>query len=176
MATEKKFFVFLNVLLLLGIAVSLFLVYEHFSPNASKFCTFGNYFNCGIVNKSPYANIDGVFYFLVIDLGMKLPLLDISGKNFVLNLLTSDAFLGFVTLIFLFLVLNNWRSDKGFLFVTKDKAVTWMRAISLIGILFGFYLLAVQHFILRTYCIFCIALDIILAILTLAFWTKIKNK
>jgi uncharacterized membrane protein len=52
----------LNVLLVIGMLLSLFLVYEHFSPAASKFCTFGESLDCGIVNKSPYANLDGISY------------------------------------------------------------------------------------------------------------------
>ena len=77
----------LNVVLVIGMLISLFLVYEHFSPSASKFCTLGANLDCGIVNKSPYANLDGLSYLLTIDYGLPLPLIDISGINLLYNYL-----------------------------------------------------------------------------------------
>ena len=90
--TKNKFKIF-NVVLIIGMLISLFLVYEHFSPSASKFCTFGNSFNCGIVNKSPYANLDGLSYLLTIDFKLNLPMITISDINPFFDLITSNAFL-----------------------------------------------------------------------------------
>src|SRR3989344_4393241 len=97
----------LSILLIIGMILSLYLLYEHFSTTTSKLCTFGENFNCGIVNKSPYANLDGIFYLLTIDLNLNLPLINISDINVILDFLTANAFLGFLTLLLLFFLNKN---------------------------------------------------------------------
>jgi len=165
-----------DILLIIGMLISLFLVYEHFSPSASKFCTFGDSFNCGIVNKSPYANLDGIFYLLTLDFGIPLPasLMTISDANVFFDLITSNAFLGFLTLLFLlFLAKANYKNQK-FWFIEKNKTLKWLKGITLFGVIYGFYLFLIQHFILKTYCIFCIALDIVLITLLILVWATKK--
>jgi uncharacterized membrane protein len=164
----------LNILLILGMLVSLFLVYEHFSPSVSKFCTFGNSFDCGIVNKSPYANLDGISYLLTIDFNLPIPLIDISGINLFFDAITSNAFLGFLTLLFLFLLRTKFKNKK-LLWIKPDKNKKWVTGLLIFGIIYGFYLFLIQHFILKTYCIFCIALDIIILI-SLIISIKLKNE
>ena len=173
MPSQKKLFTFLNVVLIIGMLISLFLVYEHFSPTASKFCTFGESLNCGIVNKSPYANLDGIFYLLVIDFGMNVPMMDISRANVFLDLITSNAFLGFLTLLFMLFLARSKYKNKDFLWIKRDKGLKWMRGIAIFGVLYGFYLFLIQHSILKTYCIFCLALDIALIAILITVW-KIK--
>lgn len=164
---------FLSIFLILGILISAFLIYEHFSESASKFCTFGEGFNCGIVNKSPYANLDGLSYLLTIDFNLPLPLIDISGINIFFDFITTNAFLGLLTLFFILLLNLKYKKDK-FLFVEKKSNVKWIRAIMVFSMFYGFYLFLIQHFILKTYCIFCLALDVvILTSLILSF--RIKN-
>lgn len=163
----------LSIFLIIGMLISAFLIYEHFSESASKFCTFGEGFNCGIVNKSPYANLDGLSYLLTIDFNLPLPLIDISGTNLFFDFITTNAFLGLLTLFFVLMLNLNYKKDK-FLFIEKKSNVKWIRGIMVFGMLYGFYLFLIQHSILKTYCIFCLALDItILIALILSF--KIKN-
>jgi len=156
---EKKGFIILSVLLIVGMLASLFLVYEHFSPEASKWCTFGENVNCGVVNKSPYANIDGIFYLLVVDYGLPVPFIYFHDTNAVLDLLTSNAFLGFLTMLLLFAMLIYWRKKKDFFFIKADKIKKYMLGILIFGVLYGLFLFYIQHAILKTYCPFCIALD-----------------
>lgn len=163
-----------KVMLVIGMLISLFLLYEHFTPSASKFCTFGSNFDCGIVNKSPYANVDGLSYLLTIDLGMNLPIIDIAGINPFFDLVSSNAFLGFLTLVFLFLLIRMKEEKMGFWFIKKNQVKYWIKGITLFGVFYGFYLFLVQHFILRTYCIFCIALDFVLITLFILTWVKMK--
>ena len=172
MKFTKKVFNFLNAVLVIGMLISLFLVYEHFSPSASKFCTFGDSFDCGIVNKSPYANLDGIFYLLTIDLGISFPvwLMTISDINLFLDLITSNAFLGFLTLLLLFFLTKANYKNKKFLFIKKNKVSACMHGITIFGVIYGFYLFLIQHFILKTYCIFCLALDLILVTLLITTW------
>lgn len=163
----KKYINLFNVVLVIGLFLSAFLVYEHFATTTSEYCDFGESFDCGIVNKSPYSNLDGFFYLLVIDFGVNMRLMDISGVNVLFNLLTSVAFLGFLSLL-LVLLLKNRKGDL--LWIAKDKKDKWIRGILVFGVLFGGYLFLIQHFILKTYCVFCIGLDVILiSLLVLAF-------
>ncbi|MEK6854588.1 MAG: vitamin K epoxide reductase family protein [Nanoarchaeota archaeon] len=152
----------LYALLTAGMLISLFLLYEHFSVSAGKFCKFGENFDCGIVNKSPYANLDGISYLLSVDFGLPLPFMDISSKSLILDLLTSNAFLGFLTLLFMLFLVNAKHSNKNFLWIKANKTRKWLLGVSVFSVSYGFYLFLVQHFILRTYCIFCLILDVIL--------------
>src|SRR3990167_6938870 len=135
----KKVFAFLKIVLIIGMLISLFLLYEHFSPSASKFCTFGDSFDCGIVNKSPYANLDGISYLLTIDFNLPLPLIDISGINWFFDFITANAFLGFITLLFI-LLLNLKHKKNKFMFVSKGDNLKWIRRILIFSLVYGFYL------------------------------------
>ncbi|MBC8500394.1 MAG: hypothetical protein ISS25_03775 [Nanoarchaeota archaeon] len=170
MDTQKKLFVSLIVLLSIGMLDSLFLVYEHFSPTASKYCTFGEGFDCGIVNKSPYANLDGISYLLTIDFKLPIPLIDIAGLGVFFDLVTSNAFLGFLTLLFILLLLIARYEKKGFLWVKYEKTTAWIKGLLIFGVIYGFYLFLIQHFILKTYCLFCLFLDLILLIGLILAW------
>ncbi|RMD67922.1 hypothetical protein D6817_00175 [Candidatus Pacearchaeota archaeon] len=163
----------LKIVLVIGMLLSALLIYEHFSESASKFCTFGNSLNCGVVNKSPYANLDGISYLLTIDLGLPLPIISISDANPVLDLLTSNAFLGLLTLLFLFALVRAREKRERFLFVPYHSNLKWLRGVLIFSVAYGAYLFAVQHFLLKTYCIFCLGLDIVLVVsLVLAFMLK----
>ncbi|MDP1694300.1 MAG: vitamin K epoxide reductase family protein [Candidatus Woesearchaeota archaeon] len=176
MIKTKKSHKGLYVLFILGMLVSLFLTYEHFSPSASKFCTFGSSFDCGIVNKSPYATLDGISYLMTIDFGWNIPLINLTQYGPVVELLVSNAFLGFLTLIFLFLLLRAYQHTKGFLWIPANKTLSWMQGILIFGVLYGFYLFLIQHFLLQTYCIFCIVLDIVLIVSLIIVWRMNHGK
>lgn len=165
----------LNILLIIGMCVSLFLVYEHFSPSASKFCTFGAKLDCGIVNKSPYANLDGLSYLLTIEYKLPIPLIDLSGINIFLDFLTANATLGFLTLL-LILGLNTRYKSKQLLFIKPEANTKWMRGILLFGVIYGAYLFYIQHAILKTYCIFCLTLDLILISSLILAWNVDHDK
>lgn len=170
MIKNNKSYRWLQVLFILGMLVSLFLTYEHFSPSASKFCTFGSSFDCGIVNKSPYATLDGISYLMTVDFGWNIPLINLTQYGSFVELLISNAFLGFLTLVFLFFLLRAYKQNKKCLWVSANKTLTWMRGILIFGVLYGFYLFLIQHFLLKTYCILCIVLDIVLIISLIIVW------
>ena len=170
MIKNNRAYRWLQVLFLLGMLVSLFLTYEHFVPEASKFCTFGASFDCGIVNKSPYATLDGISYLMTIDFGWNIPLINLTQYGPIVELLVSNAFLGFLTLIFLFLLLQAHHQKKKFLWISATKTLSWTQGILIFGVLYGFYLFLIQHFILQTYCILCIALDILLVTSLIIVW------
>ena len=169
--SKVKIYQIINLVLVIGMLISLFLLYEHFSSSENEFCKFGEGFDCGVVNKSPYANLDGLSYLLTIDFGWPLPFVNISGINFVFDFLTSNAFLGFLTLLFLLLLLKANKENKDFLWIKKDFTRSWARGISAFGVLYGIYLFYIQHSILQTYCLFCLLLDATLLTLLVLVWS-----
>lgn len=170
MAKHNSTHRWLITLFVVGMLVSLFLAYEHFSPEASKFCTFGTSFDCGIVNKSPYANLDGLSYLLTVDFGWNIPLINLTQYGFWADLLTSNAFLGFLTLLLLFFLLRASQKNKNCLWIRSSKTLSWVQGILLFGVLYGFYLFLIQHFLLKTYCLFCLVLDVILITSLIIVW------
>ena len=163
----------LKIVIIIGMILSLLLIFEHFSTAAEKFCSFGPGLDCGIVNKSPYATLDGITYMLSFDLNLPVPEIDIASKHWILDLLLSNAFLGFLTLVLLFSLLVFNDEKKDFWFIKKQNILWWVRGILIFGVAYGFYLFLVQHFILKTYCVFCLGLDVTLvASLILSFLIK----
>mgnify|MGYP001611697474 CR=1 FL=1 len=167
---KKKRILVAQILLIIGMVISLVLLYEHFSPSEASFCTFGSQFDCNIVNKSPYANLDGISYFLTMDKGLSLPLIDLASQGWFLDLITANAFLGFLTLFFVFGLTRSYQRKKDFLFVKNIHLLSWMKWILLFGVLYGLYLIYIQHYIIKSYCILCLSLDVVLIISLLLVW------
>jgi uncharacterized membrane protein len=170
--SERRDYVFASILVIAGLLVSLFLLYEHVSPSASRLCTFGSTLDCGTVNRSPYANVDGISYLLTIDLKLPLPLINISGQGAFFSFITSNAFLGLLVLVFLLFLLRAEHKHKRFPFIKKENERTWLRGITLFSAFYGLYLFLVQHYLLRTYCVFCLVFDLLLVVLTVIVWKK----
>ena len=168
---KQRGLLFLRLFLIIGMLISLFLIYEHFSESASKYCTFGANFDCGIVNKGPFANVDGLSYLLTIEWGLPIPLVDIASQHVVLDILTSNAFLGLLTLLFVFLLTNAFKKGKGLWWIKKNKVLSWIRAILLFGVAYGLYLMFIMHSILKTWCIVCLGLDVVLWTSTIIAFT-----
>tara|TARA_Y100000310_G_scaffold28141_1_gene26785 strand:+ start:1471 stop:1989 length:519 start_codon:yes stop_codon:yes gene_type:complete len=150
-----KKFKLIKIVSVLAILLSLFLIYEHYDPTPSQFCTFGESFDCNVVNKSPYSNIDGVFYFLGFNLGLPVPLLNIPIPVAAVSVL-----------VFLYVFLSAGAIEKkknlvGIKPARQLKILKWLMALS---ILFALYLFYIEKFILLMYCIFCIALDVLIFI------------
>ncbi len=164
----------LFVILVLGMLISLFLISEHFAVVDSDFCSFGGSFDCGSVNKSPYANLDGIFYLLAVDFGFNISIVDIKGINWFFDLITSNAFLGFLVLLLLFIMFYSYKTKKNFLFIKYNKILLWMRNILIFSFIYGMYLLLVQHFILKTYCLFCLGLDVVIILSLILVWEEGK--
>ena len=167
---SRKKFIALQIALIIGMLVALILLYEHFSTVPSKFCTFGKSFDCNIVNKSPYANIDGISYLLTIDFKFPLPLVDISGIHPLLDFLTANAFLGFLTLLMVLLFVNAFARNATFAGTDPQHQRTLITFFLTISILYGVFLIFIQHSILKTYCILCLTLDAVLIATALLWW------
>ena len=177
MGSQKKRVVALQILLVIGMLVSLFLVYEHFSTKQSKFCTFDDSpFDCGIVNKSPYASLDGISFLLTLDFGLPIPLVQIDEIHWILDLLTGNAFLGFLTLLFVFFLIRAKQKEKGLWWIKEAHVQRWIAWLLTFGVLYGAYLFFIQHYILKIYCLFCLILDLILITACIIAWTLGKSE
>ncbi len=167
---KKRAFQLFKIVCVLAMLVSLFLVYEHFSESAEQFCTFGKSFDCGIVNKSPYASIDGILYFLLFDMGVQVQLLNFSQYGFLIDLLTTNAFWGFLTFLFLFLSVRAVEQKRKFLGMSVHRQLVVAKWILVLSVLYAIYLVYIELYVLKTICIFCVVLDLlILAALFLVY-------
>lgn len=157
MNQQKRLF-WIRVIAVLAIIFSSLLIYEHFKTTSSEFCNIGNKLDCGVVNKSPYSNIDGVFYFLNIDLGFPVPLIDFP---------LPVSVLGFLTFLFILISSYKLNSKKKFLKLNKSQLIKTLKILLILSILFSLYLLYIEKFILLMYCIYCIILDVLILIETI---------
>ncbi len=161
----------LYFIIFVGMLLSLYLLYAHFVPEGNRLCTFGQMFNCDIANKSPYANLDGISYLLTIEFNLPLPLITIADTHPILDFLTTNSFLGFLTLLIILTLVRRRYYSRDFMFIEYQKIQSWLRGITLFSVLYGVYLIFVQHYILKTYCIFCLALDLVLFSVFLLVWS-----
>ncbi len=126
---------------ILAIFVFSYLLYIHYKPTESKFCNFGEGFNCDIVNKSIYSEIAGI----------------------PVSLLGALTFLGI--LILSILSLNNYNKKVSYYFVLNSelmiRIIFW---VSVASLLFALYLVYIEAFVLYSFCIFCLIGDILIII------------
>jgi len=158
----KRIYTSFKVVCALAMLVSMFLIYEHFSEGAEKFCTFGKSFDCGIVNKSPYASVDGFLYFLLFDVGVDVPLLNLSQYGLVVEFLTTNAFLGFLTFLYLLLSIIHVEKKKKLFGICVDRQLKTAKLILWLSLVYALYLVYIEFFVLKTICIFCIVLDVLI--------------
>lgn len=147
----NKRLLWIRIIAILAIFVSLFLTYAHYKEKATDFCVFGDKFDCDIVNKSPYSNLDGITHFLNTDLGIPFPDLYIPIPVAIISILVFSAVFALS-------------------FRPKPRI---LKTLMILSILFALYLLYVEIFILLAYCMYCIILDILILIETILIW-KIK--
>lgn len=141
--TQKKVFKLLkwiNRFNFLAILITIYLTYLHYKPDASGWCTIGNYLNCDIVNKSIYSEIFGV----------------------------PVAIFGFLAYLFLFIVgrgmAKNFKFYKLWKWLRPVRVFWIMFAVAAIGVLFSGYLTYIELFKLQALCILCVAQQIIIII------------
>ncbi len=148
---SKKRFRWIRIITVIAILVSSFLVYQHYKTTPSRFCKFGESFDCGIVNKSPYSTIDGILYFLHFDLGFSsVPLFELEIPVSAIGIL-----------IFLLIIAMSYKIEKNrpFLGLKPKKQIKIMKSLMALSIVFALYLVYIEAFVLLFYCIYCLVLD-----------------
>ena len=152
----KKRLKWIRVLAVLAILVSLYLTFQHFEKGDSNFCVFGASFNCNLVNKSPYATVDGILYFLTYDLELATPYVSIPIPNAIISVLVFT---------FVFLAAGSLSMGKSFLGMERNALITTLKLILYLSLAYAIYLAYIEAFILLNYCIFCIALDVLIIVI-----------
>ncbi|MBD3328709.1 hypothetical protein GF340_05425 [Candidatus Peregrinibacteria bacterium] len=149
--STKTIHILIKLLSLVAIFVTAYLLYMHFKPELSDYCSFGDNFDCDVVNKSPWS---------VIDLGfMRIPV----------------ALLGLLTYTIFFIASWLLKSGKDlskifFKWTTNKLLVIKMTVLSVIGVAFSLYLTYIEAFVLQTYCIFCVTQQVIIFIIMILYF------
>lgn len=144
----NKRLLWIRIIAILAIIISGLLVNAHYKEESSEFCIFGDNFDCDIVNKSPYSKVDGIFHFINTDLGIPFP----------------DLYIPIPVSIISILVFSTIFALS---FKPKPKI---LKTLMILSILFATYLIYIEAFILLTYCIYCIILDILIIAETILIW------
>ena len=59
-AVDRRLFLFIAILSIIGIAVSSVSLQHHYAKSKTSYCDFGESFNCDLVNRSQYSSIAGI--------------------------------------------------------------------------------------------------------------------
>lgn len=141
------------VLAFLAMPVTGYLIYMHYAPEAAEFCTISDTLNCDIVNKSQWSYLDVGF--------TEIPV----------------AIMGFATYLIFFVVslglIAKWPFQRIHKVFRPGIVIMLLRWLSVVGMIFSLYLTYIEAFVLLTWCVFCIAQQIlILGIMVLFFVIK----
>lgn len=144
----------LVVISILALLVSAYLLYQHYS-SGSSFCDIGENLNCDIVNKGIYSDVDGVFNYLFgTELSLPIP-----------NALLSIVF-------FLFILISSLISQR---YKTQKRISKITRVLFALALIYTLLLFHIQVDVLKTFCVFCLALDVLIIAAFLNVFVK-KNK
>jgi len=139
-ARNRLWFVVIAVLSFAGMIVSAVSLQRHYAKSATEFCDFSQKFNCDIVNRSEYSEVQGI---PVAAIGI----------------------LGYATLFFLS---TFWNSRA----TTPNRLL----AASIAGLGFALYLTYVEAYALKTWCILCVASQVVIFLITvLAVIVKLRS-
>jgi len=146
----------INILIILslaGILTSAYLLKLHYSQNPDAFCNLSSSINCDIVNKSQYALFPPEY-------GVPV------------------ALLGLLNFLILLMAAIRLKSGKKFSLLgeTIDSLVLaeFIYYVLLANLLFAFYLIYIEAFVLYAFCILCVLLDVII-FLSLFFAYRLKK-
>lgn len=145
---QKKLLNYISVTSILSILFSIYLVYLHYSKSLGHFCNFGENFSCDLVNKSIYSLFPPKIGIPVAILGLIF---------FTIILVLSR------------IIYKNIENEK--------HTINYIFVLSILSLLFSIYILFTEIFIIKSYCIFCLVLDILIIInLILSYKLKYRNK
>ena len=132
--------VVIAILSVAGMIVSAVSLQRHYAKSATEFCDFSQKFNCDVVNRSEYSEVQGI---PVAAIGV----------------------LGYATLFFL----STFRNSRA---TTPNRLL----AASIAGLGFALYLTCVEAYELKTWCILCVASQIMIFLITvLAIIAKVRS-
>jgi len=116
----------LAILSLAGVVISAVSLQRHYAKSSSDFCDFSQQFNCDIVNRSEYSELEGI----------------------------PVAAIGVAGYALLFLLSTVWKS--------RPETPTRLLLAASVGLLFALYLTYVEAHNLKTWCILCLASQVLI--------------
>lgn len=149
----------IKVTAMLAVLISLFLLYQHYAKESSRFCNFGKSFSCDIVNKGEYSTVDGV-----ANLALSL----VFGANFYLNIPIPNSLISVMVFGFMFFVAHNLQKKKSFLGMREGALLKAMQGIMVASILYALFLIYIEAAVLYSWCLFCLALDAVMLVMAVA--------
>jgi vitamin-K-epoxide reductase (warfarin-sensitive) len=129
-ARNRLWCLVIAILSFAGIVLSAVSLQRHYAKSATGFCDFSQNFNCDIVNRSEYSELQGI---PVAAIGV----------------------LGYATLFFL----STFRNSRA---QTPNRLL----AASIAGLGFALYLTYVEACELKTWCILCVASQVVIFLIT----------
>tara|TARA_Y100000034_G_scaffold114894_1_gene151458 strand:- start:25 stop:486 length:462 start_codon:yes stop_codon:yes gene_type:complete len=147
----------LIILSVLAILNSSYLLFLHYTPHDVAFCDPTEAFNCETVNKSIYSTIDGNINHIL-------------GTN--INLPIPNALISIIVFLGIFLLALQIYYNK--YIISKKYVILKLKSVLILSFLFALYLVYIEAFVLFSWCLFCIILDVII-ILALILALSIKN-
>jgi uncharacterized membrane protein len=161
---QKTLLTILFVVSFLAIVDGAIITYEHYSEASTTLCDFGPRFNCNVASQSVYSTIDNIFYFLAVDLGFSIP---------IITLAIPVAVVAMVTFLLIKIgALHIWHDKDIGRF--NSKHILWsIRYVLGFSLIYGAWLIYVQAFILKSYCLYCLILDLLILLsLIVSFMIK----
>src|SRR3989338_9061549 len=141
----------------LAILVSVYLAYQHFSTEPSKWCNIGASFSCDIVNKSEFSTVDGVF-----NLFLKI----IFDRDFYWYLPILNAIISVLIFLFIFGASIKLLYSNKYLFMKSSTVIKIIQYLMILSIIYAAFLIYIEAEVLQSWCIFCLLLDLIILIIT----------
>lgn len=151
----------LIIVSVLAILVSSYLLYTHYSKEETKWCNITEGFNCDIVNKGEYSTIDG-------------PINHILGTY--LNIPIPNALISI--LVFLFILISSMfiYKNKPLYNISTKKLLKVIKILLIISFIYALYLVYIEAYVLMTWCILCLALDILIILALISvFLIEVKK-
>ena len=164
---KKRGLKLIAIFSILAILVSIYLAYQHFAPEGSTWCNIGKYFSCDIVNKSEFSTLDGVF-----NLFLKV----LFDRDFYFYFPIPNAIISILVFLFILGASIKLQYSNHYWFMREKSVINSIRYLMIFSIIYAAFLIYIESEVLKSWCIFCLVLDVlILKITYLIFAIEVKE-
>lgn len=145
---RNRLLILLLLFSMLGLLDSTYLTYIHYNISGNNFCALAGNFECNVVSQSTYSEITGILSLFGIRLIIPLPV----------------SVMGIIYFLIMFVIIISIHLKKPIfnIRISKKELKQYAFILSLCGMAFGLFLIYVQAFVLKAWCLFCLILDLIL--------------
>lgn len=154
------------IISLLGIIDSIYLTLTHYQIIETDVCGLSPNFNCNTLNTGEYSTIDGIInFFLGTHYYLPIPCALLSSLVFIVILFSGISIY----------INKSW--SLGFWTVSPAVLILFSRILLIVSAMFGIFLLFVQGYLVRIWCMLCILLDSFIFInLTLMWMIRARDE